>query len=112
MNIEASRTNPAISFVAAVNDYRTAFPDGRYARAVDVHAVNARLALSDDVGVLREADTFLARYSLDPRAFRFHLARATVLARRGDCARALPELEQVPNSEAKQAVAEACAGAP
>jgi hypothetical protein len=97
--------------VTAVAAYRAAFPEGRYARAVDVHAVNALLSLPDDAGVLREAEAFLRRFPEDPRAWRFHLARATSLARRGDCRGASADLARVPDSDAKRAVLEVCSGA-
>jgi hypothetical protein len=92
----------------ATDRYRAAFPAGRYARAVDVHALNARLAQSDDAGVLQEAAAFLDAHGSDPRAFKFRLGRAMVLARRGNCRGALEAIEGVPQSPAKQAVLAAC----
>jgi hypothetical protein len=78
-------------------------PDG-YAAARDLE----RSGATDDDGVLREAATFLEGHGSDPRAFKFRLGRATVLARRGDCKGALSALEGVPNSPAKKAVVAAC----
>lgn len=93
---------------ATVVQYRARFPRGRYARDVDVHALNLASAQGDEATLLRECEAFLSRFADDPRAWRFRLARARERAAHGDCASARALLQGVPMSDAKRALIAAC----
>ena len=93
---------------AAIEQYRKRFPNGRYARDVDVHALNLATAEADRAAMRRECEAFLGRFPDDPRAWRFRLVQARERAAEGDCAQALELLSRVPDSAAKQAVLSAC----
>jgi hypothetical protein len=60
--------------------YRRRYPDGRYARAVDLHIFDHALT-RDHALAIREADRFLADHSDDPLAPRFREARARLQQR-------------------------------
>jgi hypothetical protein len=107
VRMPAQRADPKAA-LAAIADYRRAFPQGRYARDVDVHELNAHLALNDEHAALRDADAFLHRFATDTRAWRFRLVRAAGHARAGHCALARTELESVPDGDAKSAVLTGC----
>lgn len=94
--------------LAAAGDYRRRFAAGRYGRDVDVRALDAHLALGDTAAAHREADAFLRDHPDDPRAWRFHLARAALLSRAGNCQAALADLRHVPGGEAKERITKAC----
>lgn len=93
---------------AAATAYRAAFPAGRYARDVDVLALNAHLALHDQGSALSDADTFIAHFPNDARAWRFRLVRAADRARHGDCNAAANELAAVPDGAEKTAILDGC----
>ncbi|HEY0464580.1 MAG TPA: FecR domain-containing protein [Polyangiaceae bacterium] len=93
---------------ASVAQYRARFPNGRYARDVDVHALNLAVARADEASAQRECQAFLRRFPDDPRAWRFRLLQARERAAHGDCAQARELLERVPGSDAKQAIIAAC----
>jgi hypothetical protein len=95
--------------LAAAGEYRRRFAVGRYGRDIDVRILDAHLALGDTAAVRREAEAFLGRYPDDPRTWRFHLARAALLSRDGNCDAALVDLRHVPGGEAKERVMDACA---
>jgi FecR-like protein len=71
--------------------YRNRFPNGSYARAVDVLLLRVHLARNDSAAVEREANAFLIEHAGDPRAPQFRWARARSLASRGRCSEALAE---------------------
>lgn len=77
--------------------YRSRYPHGSYARAVDVLVLRVLVAEENDTQVLRESESFLSRYPSDPRAQQFRLARARVWARQGNCARVKAELSHLPD---------------
>lgn len=93
---------------ASIEQYRKRFPNGRYARDVDVHALNLATAEADSAATRRECEAFLSRFPDDPRAWRFRLVQARERAAEGDCAQARELLQGVPASPAKQAVLSAC----
>ena len=93
---------------ASIEQYRKRFPNGRYARDVDVHALNWATAEADAAATRRECEAFLSRFPDDPRAWRFRLVQARQRAAAGDCAQALELLQGVPASAAKQAVLTTC----
>lgn len=97
--LRGTLAQPAAAHLAFL-DYRRRYPDGRYARAVDVHVLDHALAASDHDAVVREADRFLAAHADDPFAPRFRQARAEVRIARGDCAGAVADLDAVPPSPA------------
>ncbi|HTQ02785.1 MAG TPA: FecR family protein [Polyangiaceae bacterium] len=95
--------------LGAIARYRSAFPNGRYARDIDVLELNAHLAAHDETAALRDAETFLAHFPNDARAWRFRLVRGASRARAGDCAGAASDLERVPDGAPKTAALAPCA---
>jgi len=85
----------------AFRQYRERYPEGGYARAVDVHVLDLLLAQGNDEAVLGEANRFLDAHSNDSGAWRFHMARASIRIKKGDCPSALTDLSSVPEREAK-----------
>jgi len=103
-----ARSGEPNAALQAVAQYRSRFPAGRYARDVDVQALNADAKKGDDPASLRECEAFLAQFSDDPRAWRFRLVRAAARAQSGDCRAALADLAYVPATEDRQAVLTRC----
>jgi hypothetical protein len=84
----------------AFRTYRERYPGGAYARIVGVRVLDLVSKRGDDGAVVSEANAFLDAYPNDPGAWRFHMARAAVAIKRGDCAAALRDLVFVPDAEA------------
>jgi hypothetical protein len=90
--LQVERGHDPAGAAATWAEYRRRFPDGRYARAVDLQRLEAALAAQDWPTVRAEADAFLARHGDDARAGRFRLGRAAAHAQAGRCAEALADL--------------------
>jgi hypothetical protein len=95
--------------LATFRAYRARYPEGRYARAVDVHLLDAALARGDVAAVEREAGAFLAAHAADPLAPRFLPARAAARIQRGDCTGALADLDRLPRGPATDRLRARCA---
>src|SRR5205085_8502254 len=75
-----------------IDEYRSRFPDGALAQEASLSAVEARLALGDEPGALREMDSFLERWAGSERAAEVRWLRASLLASRGECSADLQSL--------------------
>jgi len=107
LRLHAAHGEPAAT-QNAISQYRARFPSGRYARDVDVHALNLAAVQADQSAARRECEAFLSHFPNDPRAWRFRLVLARERAGGGNCVGALELLQSVPDSDAKQAVIASC----
>lgn len=88
--------------------YRAQFPDGRYARSVDLYFLDRALARREFAAIERETDRFLAAHAADPLAPRFLRARAAARVQRRDCAGARADLDSVPATPETRRLRESC----
>jgi hypothetical protein len=84
--------------------YRRRFPEGSYARAVDVLLLRVHGARSDSAAIEREATRFLDHHADDPRAAQFRWARAKAWAESGRCERALGEVSLLERAQQREIV--------
>jgi hypothetical protein len=85
-----------------LESYRHRFPQGSYARAVDVLLLRVQLARGDGAAVEREATRFLDSYPRDPRAAQFRWARAKTWAESGRCREAIAERSLLDTPQARE----------
>lgn len=107
IRLAAQRRQPNEALTRAA-EYRSRYGGGRYARDVDVMVLNAHLTLGDGAAAAKDSDQFLSKFPSDPRAWRFHLARAERALEAHDCAAVKAELETVPDGELKRKLSAAC----
>jgi ferric-dicitrate binding protein FerR (iron transport regulator) len=96
--------------LVAFRSYRERFPTGAYARAADSHVLELLVAAGDHEEALAEASRFLHSFARDPRAWKFRQTRASLYAARGECQKALADIEALPESDETTAVRARCAG--
>jgi ferric-dicitrate binding protein FerR (iron transport regulator) len=82
--------------------YKNRFPNGSYARAVDVLLLRVQLARGDNAAVERVATQFLNEHASDPRAAQFRWARAKARADSGRCAEALADAAALDAAQAAE----------
>ena len=78
--------------LAALDEYQRRFPHGALSLEAALTAVEARVALGGGEPALRAMDDFLGRFGSSERAPDVRWLRASLLADRGECARAIPDL--------------------
>ncbi len=98
--LRRSDANSARLHLAA---YKERFSGGPYTQAVDVHLLNIHLSAKDDEAALSLSNHFLHTHSSDPRADKFRLVRASIQAKRGQCASAIEDVRTIqPSARTRQ----------
>lgn len=85
---------PALALQSLL-EYRRRYPSGPLDQEVALTSIEARLALDQQDGALRDMDAYLGSYGRSERAGEVRWLRASLHLRRGECAAARPDVEQL-----------------